>query len=297
MTSTAPLSLHALLGNHASVRAIKQGTLTSPLLQFDFADVPVPNRAFKRAVRELEFDFCELAIVTYLQARAQGIPLVMLPATLVGRFQHPFIVCNAARAAIAPRDLHGKRVGVRASSQTTVAWVRGVLMHEYDVDLNQVQWVSFEDAHVANCPDPAGFTRAPAGQDLLQMLLDGEIDAGVVPEKDLNDPRLARVIPDTQAAAGAWHAKYGATHVNHMAVVKTSLLRERPDVVREIYRLLMEAKQAAGLPGNGIDPLPCGVEACRRSLDILTGYCAEQHLIPRAFSVDELFEDVMRILT
>ena len=296
MSTTASLTLNSLLGNHAQVNAIKQGRLASPLLQFKFAGIAVPNRAFKRVVRDLEFDFCELAIVTFLQARAQGVPLVMLPATLVGRFQHPFIVCNAAHGPLTPRDLHGRRVGVRASSQTTVAWVRGILMHEYGVDLNQVQWVSYEDAHVANCPDPAGFSRAPDGKDLLQMLLDGAIDAGVVPEKDLGDARLARVIPDAPAAASAWHAKYGATHVNHMAVVKASLLRERPDVVREIYRLLIEAKQAAGLPGSGIDLLPFGVEACRPSLEILIAYCVEQGLIPRAISVDELFEDVMRVL-
>ena len=175
-TSTQPLTLHSLMGNHAHVKALKSGAVSSPLFTFDFVDEKTPNRAFKRVVRDLEFDFCELAIVTYLQARAKGVPLVMLPATVVGRYQQPFIAYNPARGVLKPTELHGKRVGVRASSQTTVAWIRGILMHEYGVDLQRVQWISYEDAHVADCPDPAGFTRAPAGKELLQT---GDMSKGV----------------------------------------------------------------------------------------------------------------------
>ena len=290
-TSSQPLKLHSLMGNHAHAKALKSGAVSSPLFTFDFVDEKTPNRAFKRVVRDLEFDFCELAIVTYLQARAKGVPLVMLPATVVGRYQQPFIAYNPARGVLKPTELHGKRVGVRASSQTTVAWIRGILMHEYGVDLQRVQWISYEDAHVADCPDPAGFTRAPAGKELLQMLLDGEIDAGVVTEKDLDDPRLASLIPEPKSAIAAWQAKYGAVHINHMAVVKASLSAERPDVVRELHRLLKESKAAAGLPQPGTtDLLPYGVENNRRNLELLIQYSVEQGLIPAAVSVDSLFD-------
>ena len=110
-TSTQPLTLHSLMGNHAHAKALKSGAVSSPLFTFDFVDEKTPNRAFKRVVRDLEFDFCELAIVTYLQARAKGVPLVMLPATVVGRYQQPFIAYNPARGVLKPTELHGKQIG------------------------------------------------------------------------------------------------------------------------------------------------------------------------------------------
>mgnify|MGYP003339872136 CR=1 FL=1 len=131
------VTLKTLLGDYPNTQPLKSGQIASDRVAFEFANEPTVNKAFKRVVRDLEFDFCELAIVTYLQARAKGVPLVMLPATVVGRYQQPFIAYNPARGVLKPTELHGKRVGVRASSQTTVAWIRGILMHEYGVDLQR----------------------------------------------------------------------------------------------------------------------------------------------------------------
>src|SRR5262249_16529090 len=129
-------------------------------------------------------------------------------------------------------------------------WVRGILASEYGVDLDSIEWITFEDPHVAEYRDPAFVKRAPAGKELAQMLLDGEIDAAVVGDK-LPDPRLRHLIPDHETAARKWAESHGGVPINHMVVVREQLSRERPDVVREVVRRLHESKRAAGLPEAG----------------------------------------------
>jgi len=288
--------LRALLGDYPVTAALKKGEVRSPAVQLDFADVKVPNTAFKRVVRELEFDVAELAIVTFLMAKAYGKPLVLVPAVLIGRFQHPFIVYNAERGPLSPGDLAGRRVGIRSYSVTTVTWIRGILADDYGVDLDRVNWVTFEDAHVAEFRDPPAVERAAPGKDLVPMLLEGEIDAAIVGAVP-SDPRLKPLITDPAAAAEAWRRKNGALQINHMVVVKDSLSKSSPRAVQEIYRLLSESKRAAGLPATGeLDANPFGVAANRRNLEVAIDYVHRQGLIPRRFEVEELFDDVTRAL-
>ncbi len=290
------MTLQTLLGDYPNTLPLKKGEVRSPRLAFDFADVKTPNHAFKDVVRELKFDVAELAIATYLTAKAYGKPLALLPAVVRGKFQHESIVCNAARP-LAPSDLAGRRVGIRSHSVTTVTWVRGILQNDYGVDLDRVRWVTFEDAHVAECRDPDTFERAPAGKNPMTMLLDGELDAIVTTGKDLKDPRVRPVIPDPEGAAKSWYQRYGAVPINHMVVIKESVLKSSPWVAQEVFRLLAESKSAAGLPAkDGIDPFPFGVEANRKSLELVMKYAAQQGLIPRRFEVDELFDDATRAL-
>src|SRR5258706_7993035 len=174
------MRLKTLLGDYPVSQALKEGRVRSPLLDFDFADVKVPNTAFKRVVRDLEFDVAEIAIVTFLMAKAHGKPLRLLPAVMFGRFQHPYLVSTSG---LAPKQLEGKRVAIRSSSVTTVAWIRGMLADDYGVDLGKVKWVTFEDAHVAEYRDPPGTERAPAAKTAPAMLLEGDVDSA-----ELSDP-------------------------------------------------------------------------------------------------------------
>ena len=294
--SSGIMTLRALLGDYPNTAALKKGEIRSPRLNFDFADVKVPNHAFKRVVRDLEFDVAELAISTYLTAKAHNKPLVLLPVVVRGKFQHESIVCSAARP-LAPSDLPGRRVGIRSHSVTTVTWVRGILQNDYGVDLDRVKWVTFEDAHVAEVRDPETFERAPAGKDPMTMLLAGELDAAVMTGASLKDPRVRSLIPEPAAAAQSWYQRYQAVPINHMVVVKQSLLKSNPRAVEEVFRLLAESKKAAGLPaGTGPDPFPLGVEANRKSLELVINYAAQQQLIPRRYPVDELFDDVTHAL-
>src|SRR5947208_2189597 len=164
--------------------------------KFAFAELKGgPAAEFKRVVRKLEFDVAEMAIMTHLIAKAHGKPYRLLPFVVLARFQHPFLVYNAARGALAPEDLHGKRVGVRAYSVTTGVWIRGILAEDHGIDINRVKWVTFEDSHVAQFRDPPNAERAPAGKEIGAMLLAGELDAAIMPAVP-TDPNVKPVIPD-----------------------------------------------------------------------------------------------------
>jgi 4,5-dihydroxyphthalate decarboxylase len=296
--SLEPVRLKTLLGSYHNTLPLKEGRISSPLVSFEFDPTKTANRSFKKAVREMAFDMAELALVTFLQAKAQGKPMVLMPSVLgEGRFQHQCLVYNRERhAAMAPTDLHGKRVGIRAQTQTTVTWVRGIISDDHGVDLKRVNWVTFEDAHVTDFPDPPGVERAPEGKKLLDMLMAGELDAAVIGSDLPDDPRLAPVIPEPFKAAEAWSKRHGALTINHMMAVDMKLVKERPDVVREVYHLLEESKRAAGPTGDKIDMTPFGIEPNRKALELIIRYAHEQQLIPRRFAVDELFDDVTRTL-
>jgi 4,5-dihydroxyphthalate decarboxylase len=270
--------LQTLMGDYPVTKQFRTHTE-----QFAFADVKgSPASAFKRVVRELEFDVAEMAIMTHLIAKAHGKPYRLLPFVVLARFQHPFLVYNAARGALAPEDLHGKRVGVRSYSVTTGAWIRQILAQDHRVDISRIQWVTFEEAHVAEFRDPSNVQRAPAGKEIMAMLQAGEIDAaivGAVPKEENIQP----VIKNPEAAGKLWAEKHGAIQLNHLVVVKNSVSRDMAD---QVYRLLVESKKAAGNPPM----LPHGVEANRRNLEIAIDCAYDQALIPRRFTVDELFD-------
>jgi len=298
MTSTVEKTrLNTLLGDYPNTRALKNREITSDLVDFAFADVKVPNTAFKPLVREAKFDVGELAIVTFLQAKVYGKPYVLLPATVLGRGQHHTIAYNPQRGPLDASELEGKRVGVRAYTQTTGAWVRGILGDDYGVDITKIQWITFEDPHLAEFNDPDFVARAAQGKTLLQMLLDGELDAAIVGDK-IPDPRLAPLIADADTVASKWAEVHGGVPINHMMVIRNTISKSHPDLVREIYRVLRESRCTVPPPPNGgvHDPWRFGVGANRTSLEIIIDYSFRQKLIPRLFSVDELFDDCTRAL-
>jgi 4,5-dihydroxyphthalate decarboxylase len=234
---------------------------------------------FKRVVRNLEFDVAEMAIMTFLVAKAFDKPYRLLPFVVMARFQHPYLVSTKF---LEPKDLEGKRVGVRSYSVTTGAWVRGILMEDHGVDLARIQWVTFEEAHVAEFRDPPNVERAPAGKDINAMLLAGELDAailGAIP----TEPQLKPVIRDPEAAGKRWGERHGAIQLNHLVGVKNTV---SPAVADEIYSLLVKIKQAAGDPPM----LPHGVDANRRNLEVAIECAYKQNMIPRKYKVEELFE-------
>ena len=279
------MRLRTLLGDHACTAALKNGSIKSESVSFDFVDYSPTNKGFKPMVREAAFDVSEMAIVTYLMAKAYRKPLVLLPATMIGRHQLAYAIYNAERGVLGPGDLEGKRVGIRSFTTTTGAWIRGILANDYGVNLDKIRWVTFEDPHVAEYHDTT--ERAPAGKKIVPMLLDGEIDA--VLGETASDARLKPLFRDPAAEASRWFARHGVVPVNHLVVVSEKLARERPDIVVELYELLKRSKAMAG-PSALPDPIPFGVEANRKSLDLIIDYAAQQSLIPRRVSVDELFD-------
>jgi 4,5-dihydroxyphthalate decarboxylase len=217
-------------------------------------------------------------------AKSVGKPMVLLPDVVLAPFQHAYALYNSRHGTLTPADLNGKRVGIRSFTTTTGAWLRGILANDYGVDLTSIDWVTFEEAHVAEFSDTT--KRARAGKQIVQMLIDGELDA-VLGEQS-GHPDLKPLFFAAAAEAKAWFARHGVVPINHMVVVSQTLSEKHPDVVREVYRLLAEAASAA--------PSRFSVDEMRRSLEMIIRYTAQQGLIPRAFAIDELFDDVTRSL-
>ncbi len=291
MTTTQDvLTLRANVQDYPQTAALKDGRVSSDIVKLDFCGPPLAQNGFKPMLRENAFDCGELAIVTYLQARTYGKPYVMLPAPVSGRFQHHCAGFNRELGHIDPRDIEGKKVGVRTYAQTTGLWVRGILQHEYGVDLDKVTWMTVGDGHLLEYADPDNCVRLPKGSDIGQMMLDGELAATLQGVDLPKDPRVERLVPDPFNAAKDWFAREGVVPINHVFVVHEDIARNRPDVVRELYRMIGETRDLTegGLP----DPFPpMGVEANRKGLEMAIQWAWEQKIIPERMSVDSLFDE------
>jgi 4,5-dihydroxyphthalate decarboxylase len=274
------MRLRTLLGDHPCTAALKNGSIRSDTITLDFADYSPTHKGFKPMVREQAFDVSEMAIVTYLMAKSFGKPMVLLPCVVMARCQHAFALYNARLGTLTPGGLNNKRVGIRSFTTTTGAWLRGILANDYGVDLNSIDWVTFEDAHVAEFRDTT--VRAPRGKQIVQMLVDGELDA-VLGEKS-EHPDLRPLFADAVGEGKSWFAKHGVRPINHMVVVSEELSRTHPEAVRELFWLLQQSAMAVGTASPQFD-----TEELRRSLQMIIRYTAQQGLIPREFAVDELF--------
>lgn len=289
-----PITLYTLLGDYPNTRALKRGAIASQSVRFDFANIEVPHSAFKALVREQKFDLSEISVVTFLQAWAYGKPYILLPIVVLGRDQRHTLVYNPDRGEVSPGDLHGRRIGIRSYSQTTVVWLRGILAEEYGMDFRRVRWVCLEGPHLTEYHDPQFVERAPPGKGLSQMLLDGEIDAAVL-GGEIRDERLKPLIPDAEAAAEKWTHRHRGIPINHMMTMRASIARERRDIVREVYRLLLESKETSP-EGFNTKALQFGIEENRQMLELVAGYATDQGLIPQCPRIEDLFESVAGVL-
>jgi 4,5-dihydroxyphthalate decarboxylase len=287
------ITLRAALADYPHVVALKDGSVQSDQVTFAWETVTPITRAFRRMVRTGDFDLCEIALTTLAQAEAFGKGLTGLPVVVMRGFHHAALVCRMDSPLQRPEDLAGRRVGVRAYSQTTGVWLRGILRDTYGVDHRSITWVTEEDAHLLEYRDPPNVVH---GRDLKAMLLSGEIDAGIA----LNglDPTTVRtVIPNAEQAAADWYRQTGAYPVNHVVCIKSALLKQHPSLGAELMRLFAAAKTAAREPSAearfaaivGSDPLPYGLDANRPGIELCLRYAAEQALAPNVYTPEQLF--------
>src|SRR4029077_19421500 len=125
-----------------------------------------------------EFDVCELAPTTYIIARGYGAPFIALPIFVWRRFHHGGLLVRPDAGIRNPKDLEGKKVGVRAYSVTTGVWTRGILIDEFGLDSSKVTWVVDDEEHVTQLQLPSNVVHAPDGKSLAGMMASGELAAG-----------------------------------------------------------------------------------------------------------------------
>jgi 4,5-dihydroxyphthalate decarboxylase len=303
------LHLKTAIQTLGHTRALKDGSVTPQGFSFEFEEVAPIIKAFRRMVRGSEFDVSEMAMTTYLCARAAGKRITALPVLLVRAFHHGAVLHNAARGTFEPKQLEGQKVGVnRGYTVTTGVWARGVLQHQYGVDLSSITWVLSGDEHVAEFMAPANVVRIEPGQQLEQMLLSGEIAAATGLATD--HPDLKPLIPDARAAGFAALERDGYYPINHTVVVRDELLDAHPQLAAQLFDAFAEAKRMyvarlrAGaiaeptaadtlysrvMQITGADPLPYGVEPNRPMLEMVMRLAAEQGIIAAPYPIEQLF--------
>jgi 4,5-dihydroxyphthalate decarboxylase len=253
--------------------------------------------AFARMVRNLEFDVCEMALATYLQAREAGIPITLLPVVMIGGTHHGSLTRRPDGPELQPGELKGKRVGVRSYSQTTGLWVRGILREEYQVEASDVTWLTTEEPHVAQYESPSYVVRSGAAT-VSELVETRQVDAAVLGPRAVGGQGrgLVPLIPDADAAAAAWIARHATIPINHVVVIRDELLDAAPAIFREL-------KAAIEATAGERDDSPAGravaagwSESFAAALRIAGRYAFEQELTEAPADVDAIEHEVSRAI-
>jgi 4,5-dihydroxyphthalate decarboxylase len=317
--------LKIAIASYGHTRAIKDGSIPIEGVDPDFIEVVPIIQAFRRMVRDVEFDICEMAPTTYLIARAHGAPYVALPIFLMRRFHHGGFVVRPDAGIRHPKDLEGKKVGVRAYSVTTGVWTRGIFTNEYSLDSSKVTWVVDDEEHVTSLKLPPNVVHVPEGKSLQSMMKSGEIQAGFtgpagvgragppMANWDMNAPTggetgtYPELIANVEQVEADWYRRTGIYPIHGLIVVKDEVIARHPWLPRAMMTAFTTAKRVylEGLrlgAGDGADdkryrgffslmsdPLPYGMTANRPSIEALVTYALQQQLIPSRPELDRVF--------
>ena len=298
--------LKTAVATYAHTKALKDGSVTAPGVRLEHVEVSPIVAAFRRMVRTLEFDVSEMAITTYLTAKAHGKAFTALPVFVMRQFHHTPIVYNVKSGVKSPKDLEGKKVGVRAYTVTTGVWARGILATEYGVDLSKVTWVVVDEEHVQEYQKPANVEERPKAN-LGELLVKGEL-AAAIGAGTVDSPDVLPLFVHPREAEAAWYRKTGIYPINHAVVVKDSLLRADPTLALRLFGAFKDAKavfleelaSGATLAPDaqaiaqrrtivGDDPLPYGVAKNRKALEAIIQFARDQKILPRAVTPEEMF--------
>ncbi len=302
------LRFKTVIRTQGNNQALKDGSVKPRAFDFEFEEVPVLIDGFRRMVRGLEFDICELALTTYVCAKAYGKRFTAIPVFLVRAFHHGASLYNTKSGIRTPKDLEGRRVGVnRGYTVTTGVWARGILQDEYGVDLSKITWVLSGDEHVAEYRAPSNVVPMEKGKRMGELLASGELPAAIGVETD--SPDVKPLIPNALEAGLTALRQRGHYPINHLIVVKDELLEAHPDLAADIFETFAAAKRlylerlkagkielltAADKLHQRVmeitgDPLPYGVEPNRHVLEELIRHAVTQRIIEQPVAVEDLF--------
>jgi 4,5-dihydroxyphthalate decarboxylase len=304
--------LSVAFGDYPHVRALLAGQVPVDGYEVEEVDVNPIIGAYRRMIRDLEFDVCELAPVSYVMALQKGVRLTAIPVFLNRRFHHADLQCAAGSGIAVPKDLQGRRVGVRAYSVSTGVWGRGVLMEQYGVDNSKITWVVDDDDHIeGHAPD--NVERVSDGRSLGAMLNSGEIDAAFTGNAGTGRAGAPRagwtaaansgagaggeafpLFPEAEVLARDYYLRTGIYPLHSVVALRADLVERDPALPTALYRALAESKQrqlaqdpewsaqphlARQAKMTGGDPVPYGVEPNAESLRALQRFAHDQGLL------------------
>lgn len=290
-------TLTVMLGDYPHTRPLATGEIPVSDVDTRFRTASPVYSAFPRMVRDLEFDVCELALATYLQAREAGVPVTLLPVVLVGGSHHGSLTRPAQSPLTGPRQLIGQRVGVRAYSQTTGMWVRGILREEYGIESSDITWVTTEEPHVAQYREP-GYVRRSSATSVADLIRGKQVAAAVLGPRAIGGQGggLVPVIANPPAAARAWIDRHATVPVNHLVVVRDEVLRSSPDAVAAVFRALRDgiASTASERDDSAVGQAVAAgwSDELVRCLEIATRYALEQEVVRSRIDVARIVRDV-----
>jgi 4,5-dihydroxyphthalate decarboxylase len=319
-------SLKIAVATYGHTKDVKSGAIPIAGVEPNFVEVVPIIGAFRRMVRDVEFDVCEMAPTTYMIARALGAPFIALPIFVMRRFHHGGFVVRPDCGIKTPKDLEGKKVGVRAYSVTTGVWTRGIFVNEYGLDSAKVTWVVDDEEHVTSLKLPPNVVHAPDGKSLASMMADGELQAafsgpagigragpptGAWEQRAQTSPvTYPELIANVAEVEAQWFRRTGIYPTHGLIVVKTDVLAQHPGVAKALFDAFRKAKDAyvARLKaGEGestddvkyrkmmmlmSDPLPYGMTANRASIEALVTYSVQQKLVPSRPNLDQVFVEI-----
>jgi 4,5-dihydroxyphthalate decarboxylase len=299
--TTATQTLKTAIGGYGHFAAIKDGSIAPDGVSLEHVEIAPIINAFRRMCRGLEFDVCEMAITTYLTAKAYGLPFTAIPVFPVRAFHHNAAVGNTKAGVSSPKDLEGKKAGVRAYTVTTGVWSRGILQNEYGVDLTKVNWILADEEHVEQFhADKPSYATYDLGAKLADMLVEGELQGGIGLGR-FESPDIKPLVPQASAAAAEWYKKTNIYPINHMIVVKDELLDANPGLAASLFQAFKAAKEkwlasatdddkkAAGHNIVEGDPFPYGIAANRPALEEIIKYARQQEILKKDVAVEDVF--------
>jgi len=288
--------------------ALKNGTVKPKTFEPEFIEVDPLIAAFRRMVRKHEFDITEMAITTYMAAKAYGKKFTAVPVFIVRAFHHGAILVNKKAGVTKPSDLAGKKVGVnRGYTVTTGVWARGIMQDEYGLDLSKVTWVLSGDEHVEEYKAPANVVPMEAGKKMEDMLVSGELVAAIGVSVD--HPDIVPLIPNADETGFAALKASGHYPINHLVVIRDELIEANPGLATDVFNAFAKSKQmyveklkAGGveLKGDakmhkrvmeitGGDPMPYGIEPNCAVVENLIGHAKRQGILSGSERIEDLF--------
>ena len=310
------LRLTLACGDYESVRALKEGAVRVDGVALNMLTDMDSSTRHWRMLRNREFDVCELSLSSYLAARDRGWPLAAIPVFLHRRFRHGFIFVNRAAGIAEPRDLTGRRIGVKTFQTTAILWMRGIMEHEYGVPHTAVEWVSELAEDVPFTPRPGlRLARAPAGRTVEGMLAEGEVEAcmhaDIIDPIVDGDPRVGRLFENYAEIERDYYSRTGIFPIMHVTALRAELAEAHPWLARNLIDAFEAAKAAAYRRLRnprvvplawyrsywdeereffGGDPWEYGLGAAnRRNLETAIGYSRDCGLIGDRLEVDDVF--------
>jgi len=317
------IKLDIAIANSPHTAALLSGEVPIEGVTPNFIQVIPQIAAFRRMVRQVEFDVCEIAPTTYIIARAYGAPFVALPIFVMRRFHHGGLLVRPDAGIKHPKDLEGKKVGVRAYSVTTCVWTRGILIDDFGLDSSKVTWVVDDEEHVTQLKLPPNVVHAPEGSSLADMMAAGELAAGFDANAGIGrsgsptgggwkqvEANYPELFANAEELEAAWYKKTGIYPMHGTIVVKDEILKANPWIAQSLYdafskvKALWLTKLRSGEANAasdkkyralskivGDDPLPFGMKLNLPTIQALEDTAFKQKLTPRRMPIEEIFVD------